>query len=534
MPPRWGLRRKVGFGYYRYVGPDTLSKVIHQPGKRPGERARIPKLVNNFAAGQNGGGEQLAAPEPRLVGPYPARGIRRSPTPASALEPSAERTLPHEGSCIRLRPSQVPEPMRRAKRMHTTWIELAYFAALDWAKEHHDVVVMDRFGRVMADFQFDHSAEGWKRFDEQMQPFGKCPIALETSTGIVVDQLLQRQYAIYPVNPLAAKRYRERKAPSGTKSDRHDAWSLADALRTDGHGWVTLRAQDEATALLRLLCRDEITLIEQRTALVNQLQAALGEYYPLALESFDDWTKPFAWDFVKAFPTAGALKAAGKRKWEKFLHLHKLWRASAADRLALWQAGQPLQASAAAIGAKSLLALSLVHVLQSLEEQITLYRERIREAFNQHPDHHIFGNLPGAKDKLAPRLLAELGSDREVFPDADSLMCVAGVSPVTWKSGKSRWVHVRWACNRVLRATVHLWADKSLATCPWAQAYYAAKRAKGHGHASALRCLGKRWLKILWRLWINRSSYDEATHVASLKKHGSFVSKVLAPASRSR
>jgi hypothetical protein len=29
--------------------------------------------------------------------------------------------------------------------------------------------------------------------------------------------------------------------------------------------------------------------------LVNQLQAALAEYYPLALESFDDWTKPFAW-----------------------------------------------------------------------------------------------------------------------------------------------------------------------------------------------------------------------------------------------
>jgi transposase len=513
---------------YKHFIPDTLSKVIHQRGKRTHERVRIPKLVNNLAAGQNGAGEQLAAPEPRLVIPYPTRVTARSPTPASALEPSAERTSPHEGSGIRLRPSQVPQPMRRMKRMNTNWNETPYFAALDWAKEHHEVVVVDRLGTVVAAFRFGHSVEGWKQFDEHMQPFGKCPIAVETSTGMVVDQLLQRQYPVYPVNPFAAKRYRERKAPSGTKSDRHDAWSLADALRSDGHGWIALRAQDEATTTLRLLCRDEITLIEQRTALINQLQAALGAYYPLALESFDDWTKPFAWAFVKAFPTAEALTQAGKRKWEKFLHLHKLWRPNTADRLARWQTGQQLQASAAVVNAKSLLALSLVTVLQSLQSQIEVYRTRIREAFAQHPDHDIFGNLPGAKDKLAPRLLAELGSDREVFPDPDCLTCVAGASPVTWTSGKSRWVHVRWACNHVLRATVHLWADESRKTCPWAQAYYVAKRAKGHGHASALRCLGKRWLKILWRLWTNHAAYDEATHLASLQQHGSFIPGVLA------
>src|SRR5204863_4005893 len=141
-------------------------------------------------------------------------------------------------------------------------------------------------------------------------------------------------YPLYPVNPLAAKRYRERKVPSGSKTDRHDAWGLADALRTDGHAWPPLHAQDEATGTLRLLCRDEIVLIEQRTALVNQLQAALREYYPAALEAFDDWTKPASWAFVLVFPTPAALVAAGKCKWEKFLHTHKLWRAQrAAERL---------------------------------------------------------------------------------------------------------------------------------------------------------------------------------------------------------
>jgi hypothetical protein len=65
---------------------------------------------------------------------------------------------------------------------------------------------------------------------------------------------------------------------------------------------------------LRLLCRDEITLIEERTALINQLQAALHDYYPAALEAFEDWGCPGAWAFVETFPTPQALVQAGKRR----------------------------------------------------------------------------------------------------------------------------------------------------------------------------------------------------------------------------
>ena len=119
--------------------------------------------------------------------------------------------------------------------MNTHWTEPPYFAALDWAKEHHDVIVVDRVGTMVADFQFAHTAPGWSQFDQKMQGFGHCPMTVETSTGRAVDQLLQRGYPLYPVNPKAAKGYRERKAPSGTKTDFVDAWSLADALRVDGH-----------------------------------------------------------------------------------------------------------------------------------------------------------------------------------------------------------------------------------------------------------------------------------------------------------
>jgi transposase len=413
--------------------------------------------------------------------------------------------------------------------MNTDWTQHAHFAALDWASDHHDVIVLDRTGAVLAEFRFAHSATGWAEFTAQMKPFPGTPFTLETSSGPAVDQLLQRGFTLYPLAPGAAARYRERKAPSGTKSDRHDTWSMADALRTDGHAWRVLRPQDEATALLRALCRDEISLIEQRTLLVNQLQAALREYYPAALAAFADWTVSHTWAFLQEFPTPVALQTAGKRKWEKFLHTHKLWRPQTRDeRLALFAAANALPASTAVVSAKSLLAVSLAKVLRALQQQIDEYRRRIVAAFRAHPDHDIFGGLPGAKDVLAPRLLAELGSVREEYPDADALMCQAGVSPVSYQSGQVERCRLRRACVKTLRFTVHLWANASRLTCGWAQAYYEQKREEGHSHASALRCLGKRWLKILWRLWQNRESYDESKHLCSLERRGAKVWEKLA------
>ena len=202
------------------------------------------------------------------------------------------------------------------------WKEIKYYAGLDWARDHHLVVIVDRQGTVVTHFEFPHSVEGWQNFHQKTQGFEPFAVAIETNQGAAVDQLLQAECTVYPVNPAAAAQYRKRKAPSGTKTDYVDGWSLADALRVDGHGWKALAPLDELSQELRLLCRDEVALIEQRTALINQLQQALVEYYPAALAAFEEWTIPATWEFIVSFPTPEALVKAGQRRWEKFLHTH--------------------------------------------------------------------------------------------------------------------------------------------------------------------------------------------------------------------
>jgi transposase len=273
--------------------------------------------------------------------------------------------------------------------------------------------------------------------DQQcVQTYPALGVALETSSGPAVERLLESGATVFPMHPRSAKSYRQRKAPSGTKADRLDAWSFADGLRTDGHAWRALAPLDPLVQELRLLCRDEVELIAQRTALVNQLQEALHEYYALALEAFDDWTVPYAWAFVQAFPTPEALAKAGQRRWVNFLHAHKLWRPQTCDkRLQQFAQASQFRAGPAITRAKSMLAVSLVKTLLTLEKQLQQYRGAIDQLFAQHPDHDLFGSLPGAGDKLAPRLLSEVGQDRQLY-DLESLQCVAGTAPVRFQSGQ--------------------------------------------------------------------------------------------------
>lgn len=94
---------------------------------------------------------------------------------------------------------------------------------------------------------------------------------------------------------------------------------------------------------------------------------------------------------------------------------------------------------------------------------------------------------------------------------------------MTQQSGRRRHVFIRLACNKALCATVHLWSDLSRQHCAWAEAYYQQKKAEGKAHAAALRCLGQRWLKILWTMWQRGTTYDENLHTRNQVKHGSWA-----------
>jgi transposase len=78
--------------------------------------------------------------------------------------------------------------------------------------------------------------------------------------------------------------------------------------------------------------------------------------------------------------------------------------------------------------------------------------EAAAEAFSQHPDAKILNSFPGIGPLTGARVLAELGDDRDRFPDARGLKAYAGSAPITIASGKSEIVRHRRVKNQRLAA----------------------------------------------------------------------------------
>jgi Transposase/Transposase IS116/IS110/IS902 family len=513
--------------------PDISFAVIHKRAERLPAQARRSELVNNCAASHNGAGGRPALARSRSPRSYRKTVSERLPAEPAALAPTSYRKPPQEGHYISSMDSRAKrrknrKPQQKTMNEFEQWQQHRAFGAVDWASKKHSVIVVNEVGQVIEQFEIEHSALGWKKFREKLQPYGSIPFAIETSQGTAVEQLLEAGMMVYPLNPKSAQAYRERKAPSGAKDDWLDAWSFADALRVDGQGWKTLQPEGPLIKELRLLCRDEVTLIEQRTAFIQQLRHALAEYYPAALEAFEDWTSVSAWMFLQRFATPDALAQAGKRQWQKFLHSRRLWGSDEGlRRMEIFAHASEFAGTPPTVKAKSLLALSLVQMLFAIEKQLALYRQQIEALFARHPDHDLFGSLPGAGPKIAPRLLSEIGDDRQRFgADPQALQCLAGSAPVTKRSGKRRqfWhVHQRRACDKHLRHALHLFADQSLSRCVWAELYYQHHRQKNHSHANALRRLAHRWLKIIYKMWIDRTPYNAELHHRNQLQHGSWI-----------
>jgi hypothetical protein len=97
------------------------------------------------------------------------------------------------------------------------------FVGLDWAEEHHDVVVMAEGGRVVGARRVPEGLAGLTALYELLAAHASDPaevvVGTETDRGLLVGALIAAGYQVYAINPLQVSRYRDRHVVSGAKSD---------------------------------------------------------------------------------------------------------------------------------------------------------------------------------------------------------------------------------------------------------------------------------------------------------------------------
>jgi transposase len=393
------------------------------------------------------------------------------------------------------------------------------FVGDDWAEDHHDVELMDQSGRVLAKRRLPEGVAGMARLHELIGEHlgedaddAEVLIGIETDRGPWVAALVAAGYTVYGVNPLQASRYRERHGVSGAKSDGADAHMLTDMVRTDSHQLRAVAGDSAEAECLKVLARTHKTLIWERTRQVQRLRHQLREYFPAALEAYDDLDAPDTLELLGKAPDPA--RAARLTRAQVSAALKRARRRNIPDKataiLAALRSGQ-LGQPAAVTAAYAAAVRSLIAVITVLDEQVKTLQGQVEADFGRHPDAEIYRSQPGMGAILGARVLGEFGDALDRYADGKSRRNYAATSPITRASGKKKVVAARFIHNDRLVDALNAQAFASLNASPGARAFYDELRARGIEHNDALRRLANRLVGILHGCLKTRTLYDEAT-----------------------
>lgn len=390
------------------------------------------------------------------------------------------------------------------------------FVGIDWSEEQHEVEVMAESGQRLRSLRIAHGVEGLSKLQATVAEFatdpGEVVVGIESDHGLLVNVLVASGYAVYPINPLTAARYRDRHSLAGNKSDRRDAVMLANVVRTDRHQLRPLRGDSEQALEIRARARAHLRAIQLQNALRNQLRSRLLEFYPVLVPLLaDDLRDALAVLTVAPAPAIGRtlslskLESSLRRQGRQRNVVKRAQDIQTALRSPQLDLQQPRLISADADEVSSLTRL-LIQVGRELAE----LEGHLSVAFRAHPDVKIFLSFTGLADILGARVLGESGDDPTRYADASARRNYSGNPPVTRASGKKREVTRRVARNRRLANATFCWAESAVRHSPGARGLYQRLRGRGHTHNMATRVIANKLVGMLHACLRDRALYDEA------------------------
>lgn len=403
--------------------------------------------------------------------------------------------------------------------------ERDWFAGVDWASEMHQACLSDARGRKLGERSFRHSGAGLAEMADWILELSETvahdvDVAIEVPHGPVVESLIERGFRVHAINPKQLDRFRDRFSPAGAKDDSRDAEVLADALRTDPHCFRCLAPVDPVVIELREWSRIAEDLTQERTRLANRVREQLWRYYPQILDVTDDVAAPWFLELWSRVPTPKAARRVREDTIAKLLKRYRIRRIDAAslvERLRAPAIAVAPGTTEAATGHIKAVAVRLALVNRQIDDayrRLDRLTRRLADSGEAGPgqteeqrDVTILASLPGIGRIVLATLLAE-AFDPLRRRDYHALRCLCGVAPVTRRSGKSKIVLRRLAAHVRLSNAVYHWARVAVQHDPRSRAKYAALRARGHGHARALRSVADRLLAVACAMLESQTTFD--------------------------
>jgi transposase len=404
--------------------------------------------------------------------------------------------------------------------------DIRWWCGFDWASQAHHVCLLDAAGRCVGEREVAHGgAELGELCRWLLDKTGARPeeiaVAIETTSGPVVETFLDRGFAVFGINPKQLDRFRDRFTVAGAKDDSRDALVLGDSLRTDPRAFRRLSAAEPVIIELREWSRLHADLDAERTRLSSRMREQLWRYYPQALDvAGEDLTAPWFLALWQQAPTPAKAAKLRKTTVERILASHRIRRVTGADVLDRLRKA-PLVVAPGVVEAASGHIRLLVERLRLVNDQLKAVHRHLDELCakleapgesqpgqeGEHRDATILRSCPGVGRIVLATVLAEAAEPLR-RRDYHALRALSGQAPVTRQSGKHRIVLRRYACNRRLAQALYHWARNAVQHDAISRERYAALRQRGHSHGRALRTVGDRLLFVACTLLDRGVLYD--------------------------
>ena len=391
-------------------------------------------------------------------------------------------------------------------------VSLQLRVGVDVGSRCHTVAIGLSDGSLLEEFEIPHTAEGFQEFFARIEACGRCyrvpvAVAMEGYNGHIrpLDSLVRaRGWRLFNVNNLKLARFKEI-FPAAAKNDRIDTrktlelFQLGDHLPMAGDVLQEVMATPAENDILKRLSRRRRRLVNERTRVLNSMQADLQAVCPGLLEITRDVGNLWFLNFVTC--RKGLLKLAGVRR-ASLLKVHGIG-ANYAGAIQAWQGRAYFAPDASLVG--DMIQQDAARILE-LKKQIKALEEHMAQVVEKSSIAGQLTSIPGYGSICTAELAGEIGTI-ERFRKEASLALYLGMATLDRSSGKSRGSKPPKHVNARAKAAMMIAIDRHRKLVPQSQRYYERKRAEGKKHNQAIRALGRHLCRVIFKMLTQNRPY---------------------------
>lgn len=325
--------------------------------------------------------------------------------------------------------------VRRSERMISIGIDVS--------KRKSTVAIISVMGEILqTPFDIEHSQNGIQNLLQLIKDYPKEQVRfIMEATGIyhlgLVNELQKQGYFVHVANPLLIKKYFDAEIRKG-KTDRKDALKLS---RYGTEKWWLLQEHSKADQIyqdLQFLSREYNSFMASWIKLKVQLSNLIERSFPGLEKILKGHYFGLLLDFYELYPCASMVREVSEKKFlNQFnkMAIKKRHRKGAQIAQKVYRLAHECVTFEPSQKVAALSVKHCVSLLRSTEQATDSIITQMDELAKELPEYEIVKKMKGVGDKLAPRLIAEIGDVRR-FKNSKSLIAYAGIDAPPYQSGQ--------------------------------------------------------------------------------------------------